>query len=140
MTDEQRQVFERAFAVLDAVDAIKAEPKLPLSYEQQAEADDAFIAELQRRRLEREPLVYKTVNPEPKAAELIDSDRQWVQQQLEALASVVGEETGKEDSKLYAEIKTLKAEVASLRADLETLRQHKADRDVADVVPLRGRA
>ena len=67
-------------------------------------------------------------------------ERKWVFDQLESLAGFIGAEMGKEETKLYAEIKALKAEVAVLRADLEIIRQHKADKELAGIVSLRSRA
>ena len=67
-------------------------------------------------------------------------ERKWVSQRLEVFAAMIGEETAKVDSKLYAEIKTLKSPI--LRAEIEILRAHKVSRpdvNLAGVVPLRGR-
>jgi len=70
-------------------------------------------------------------------------ERKWVSQRLEVFAAMIGEETAKVDSKLYAEIKTLKADVAALRAEIEILRAHKVSRpDVSiegSIASLRGR-
>ena len=67
-------------------------------------------------------------------------ERKWVGQQLEAFAGLIGEETGKADAKLYAEIKKLRDEIGQLRDEITLLHAHKAPPDVSlkDVVtPLR---
>jgi hypothetical protein len=138
MDERARQVFQKAFAVLDSVEAMKAEQRnesFDERYQREAVEADAL---LERLRVERtEPLNSPTMGklkPEPKASEMTDADKKWVWQRLNEAAAVIGGEVFKEDAKLLAEIKTLKAEVAGLRADLEA---HKAD--AAGVVSLRGR-
>ena len=85
MDQNARDICERAFAALDRADAMQAEPKPVLSfdeeYRREAEAADQYLADLKRRRLEQEPLVYRMAKtpPEPKASAMTDAaDRAWV--------------------------------------------------------------
>jgi hypothetical protein len=60
MNDEARAIVERAFAALDSVDAMRAEPRPALSFDQRYEYEaaeaDSFLAEcVERRRLARQP-------------------------------------------------------------------------------------
>ena len=59
---------------------------------------------------------------------------------VESVCDMLGEETGKQESAIYAEIKKLRQEIGGLRAEIEILRQHKADKELAGVVSLRSRA
>lgn len=127
-------------------------------YYREKEADAAYLAGLARRRGATEE-----ERPEPKQhrintalkAEItalrseVESLRQqlaakvdvaYVQRRLEDFAALIGEETGKTDAKLLAEIKALKAEVAALKSEMEVLRQQKASKELAGVVSLRSRA
>ena len=142
-------VFEKAFSVLDSVDA----QRVAWEAERAAETDDqrfarenveadAYLAlRTECRRLEQaEPenrLIFKQYEPKTESA-MTDSDRQWVMQQLEAFADIIGEETAKNESKVA---KVLREEIAVLRSEIESLKKaSKPDASIAgSVTSLRGR-
>jgi arginine repressor len=65
-----------------------------------------------------------------------ESDRQWVQQRLEALAGLIGEEVGKTQTEI---VRKLREEIGQLRASislLEALKAAKPDVAIEGVVPM----
>src|SRR5262245_46766153 len=113
-----RQLLDEAIALDDKTRA-------------ECECWEAKRAEREQARA-RTQLVYKVHEPKIAAQRQRTTsmvDREWVHNQLHALAGIIGEETGKIDAKLLAEIKTLKAEVAALKSEIEVLRQQKASKE-----------
>lgn len=140
MDERQRQVFEKAYAALDSVAAMEAERQAALQSEtlfqkiqREGEEADAFLAEVQQRRIEQTgPQTFPAVGKvQPKAQPMTDADKRWVWDCIHAVVKVVAEETDKKECKLRREIIARRdqiwADIAALRADLTIMQAlHKA--------------
>jgi hypothetical protein len=142
MDERARAICAKAFDTLDRVDAMQAEPQPALSFDEQYEIEaqeaDLFLERCAERRREseqepeeRERMSLKATIAMIDAAEV--RARAFAVAAAEALGTVVGEATGKLESR----IKKMEDEIAALKCDLQIVEAHKASK--SDVVPLRDR-
>ena len=119
MDERQRQVFEKAYAALDAAGAMQAEQKPVLTYEQQAEIDDFQFSELQRR---RRALYPEPEMKQPKAdlqaqrtAMMIDAAERRMRASMMVVVEALAKEAGATCGRLEKEIRKLQQEIGQLR-------------------------
>lgn len=154
MDKRAAEICAKAFDILDAVDeqraiwAAEQEALTPFEKMDRENAEaDQYLADLKRRRLEQEPLVYRTAitPPEPKASAMTDAaDRAWVMRQLDAVTKLIAEEVDRREIELRLAIRAkremLEAKIEKLQQEVADLKAAKPDVSTGSVTSLRGRS